>query len=171
MDEIEVMQQPAGYCDGIIVAWIQEMRFREGYTRLITVRDLFGGALSETAARSSVLCSSLRSWIAGKMTAVMQLTDTSVAFSLKRHVEVVKAEVRRRKRGKADWATVWCEDGSEHLECSSRDLLWILGEAWRRLIQEDEVEDPQSLDEGCKVCWLVELQGRSSHEDLGEVRY
>ena len=52
------------------------------------------------------MCSSLRSWIAGKMTAVMQLTDTSVAFSLKRHVEAVKAEVRRRKRGKADWTTV-----------------------------------------------------------------
>ena len=25
-EEVEVMQQPAGYCDGVIVAWIQEMR-------------------------------------------------------------------------------------------------------------------------------------------------
>ena len=32
LQEIDVMQQPAGYCDGIIVAWIQEMRLRQGYT-------------------------------------------------------------------------------------------------------------------------------------------
>ena len=49
-EEVEVMQQPAGYCDGVIVAWIQEMRMREGCKGLITVRDLFGGALSATAA-------------------------------------------------------------------------------------------------------------------------
>ena len=53
--EIEVMQQPAGYCDGVVVAWIQEMRFKEGFTRLVTVRDLFAGAQSETASRSSIL--------------------------------------------------------------------------------------------------------------------
>ena len=111
LSEVEVMQQPAGYCDGIIVAWIQQMRYHEGYTRLITVRDLFAGALSDTAGRSSVLCSSLRAWIAGKMAAVMQITDTSVAFSLKRHVEAVKAEVRRAKRGEADWDTVFGEAG------------------------------------------------------------
>ena len=105
-EEVEVMQQPAGYCDGVIVAWIQEMRLREGYTRLITVRDLFGGALSGTAARSSVLCSCLRAWIAGKMAAVMQLAGTPVAFGLKRHVEAVNGEVRREKRG-AGWEAVW----------------------------------------------------------------
>ena len=36
-EEVEVIQQPAGYCDGVIVAWIQEMRLREGYKRLITL--------------------------------------------------------------------------------------------------------------------------------------
>ena len=96
------MQQPAGFCDGVIVAWISEMRYLEGYTRLITVRDLFAGALSHTAKKASYLCSSLRAWVGGKMTAVMQLTDTAVAYSLKRIVEQVKGAVRRAKRGVAD---------------------------------------------------------------------
>ena len=163
MDEVEVMQQPVGYCDGIIVAWIQEMRFREGYTRLITVRDLFGGALSETAARSSVLCSSLRAWIAGKMTAVMQLTDTSVAFSLKRHVEVVKAEVRRMKRGEADWETVWSEAGREELRCTSKDLLRILAESWGRLVKADGEGDPTRLMRVARVAGWLSYKGRSNH--------
>ena len=145
LEEVEVMQQPAGYCDGIIVAWIQEMRYLEGYTRLITVRDLFAGALSETASRSSYLCSSLRAWIGGKMTAVMQLTDTAVAFSLKRYVEAVKAEVRREKRGEADWESVWVEAGRSELKCISKDLLRILAESWGRLKHRDEVEEPDRM--------------------------
>ena len=128
-------------------------------------------------------------WIAGKMTAVMQLTDTSVAFSLKRHVEAVKAEVRRLKRGQADWETVWGDEGRKELRCESKDLLWILTEAWRRMKHEDEVEDPDRLLRAARRAgWLsyrgdpvrkclvradeeAWTQGRLGHEDLGEVSH
>ena len=56
------------------------------------------------------------------MTVVMQVTDTAVAYSLKRIVEQVKGEVRRAKRGVADWDSVWVEAGRAELRCEARDL-------------------------------------------------
>ena len=44
----------------------------------------------------------LRTFIAGKMTAVMQVTDTAVAFELKKHMEAVKSEMRAKKVGELD---------------------------------------------------------------------
>ena len=42
--DIEVMQQPSAFCDGVIIAWIAELRRKEGYTQVISVRDMFVGA-------------------------------------------------------------------------------------------------------------------------------
>ena len=36
--EIEVMQQPSAFCDGAIIAWIAEMRKKEGCGKAIFVR-------------------------------------------------------------------------------------------------------------------------------------
>ena len=97
---IEVMQQPAAFCDGVIVAWIAEMRKNEGYASMIVVRDMFAGGLGASCVRMSILTSQLRTYIAGEMAPVMQLIDVGVAFNLKKIIEVVKEEVRRQKRGK-----------------------------------------------------------------------
>ena len=101
-DEVEVMQQPNAFCDGVIIAWIAEMRKREGYAKVISVRDMFAGGLRASCKRMSAACDSLLSFIAGKMTPVMQLTDTAVAFVLKKIIEACKAEVRRQKRGRSE---------------------------------------------------------------------
>ena len=52
LDEVEIMQQPSAFCDSIVVGWIDEMRYEEGHTRRITVRDMFAGGLSESVKRS-----------------------------------------------------------------------------------------------------------------------
>ena len=62
--EVETTQQQAACRDDIIVAWINEMMYREGYTRMITVMDLFAGALSETAMMPYAVCSSDQAWAA-----------------------------------------------------------------------------------------------------------
>ena len=95
--DIEVMQQPAAFCDGVIIAWIAEMRMKEGYSRVISVRDMFAGGLSESCKRMSIVCGQLLSFIMGKMTPVMQLTDITVAFVLKKFIEAAKTELRRSK--------------------------------------------------------------------------
>ena len=61
----EAMQQPVAFCDGVIVAWIAEMRRLEGYTSMIVVRDMFAGGLSSSCARMSAVTSQLRTFIAG----------------------------------------------------------------------------------------------------------
>ena len=64
--EIEVMQQPAAFCDGVIIAWIAEMRKKEGYDKVISVRDMFAGGLSQSCKRMSIVCGQLLAFIAGK---------------------------------------------------------------------------------------------------------
>ena len=42
-EDIEVMQQPAAFADGVIISWNAEMRKNEGYSKVISVRDMFAG--------------------------------------------------------------------------------------------------------------------------------
>ena len=65
-NDIEVMQQPAAFCDGVIIAWIAQLRKDEGYDKVISVRDMFAGGLSATCKRMSIVCEQLLSFIAGK---------------------------------------------------------------------------------------------------------
>ena len=141
--EIEVMQQPAAFCDGVIIAWIAEMRKKEGYDKLISVRDMFAGGLGSSCKRMSATCGQLLTYIAGKMTPVMQVTDTAVAFELKRKVEAVKAEVRREKRGRNEDA--FCADLKAETRCDAADLMRILGRSWASLKAHDEVDEPDRL--------------------------
>ena len=83
LSTVEVMQQPAAFCDSVIVCWIAEMRRKKEANSMIVVRDMFAGGLSASCVRMSAVCDQLRTYIAGKMTAVMQLTDTGCAFGLK----------------------------------------------------------------------------------------
>ena len=141
-EEIEVMQQPAAFCDGVIIAWIAEMRKKEGYDKVISVRDMFAGGLSGSCRRMSALCGQLLTFIAGKMTPVMQVTDTAVAFSLKKRIEAVKGEVRREKRGRNLEAISIDEAGAT---CDAGDLMRILGRSWELLKANDEVDEPDRL--------------------------
>ena len=47
--------------------------------------------MSASCKRMSVVCDHLLTFIAGKMTPVMQITDVAVAFNLKKAIEASKA--------------------------------------------------------------------------------
>ena len=52
---------------------------KEGFSRVVGVRDMFAGGLSQSARRMSFVRGTLLNFTAGKMTPVMQLTDVKVA--------------------------------------------------------------------------------------------
>ena len=154
-DEVYVCQQPSAFCDGVIIAWITEMRKKAGHSKVISVRDLFAGGLSNSCKRMSVACDALLGFIGGKMTPVMQITDVAVAFNLKKIIEATKAEVRRAKRGKIDVDASFLEADATETKCDAEDLMKIVGRSCKRLREEDEKEDPDRLLKAMRAAgWL-----------------
>ena len=149
------MQQPSAFCDGVIIAWITEMRKKEGYDKVVSVRDMFAGGLSASCKRMSVVSGSLLTFIAGKMTPVMQVTDVAVAFSFKKILEAVKAEVRRMKRGEVNMEAAFLEADPKETQCDAGDLMRILGRANKRMRDQDENDEPDRLLKAMRGCgWL-----------------
>ena len=146
LSRVEVMQQPAAFADGVITCWICEMRLKhEGLITQVCVRDLFAGGLSASIQRMSYMTNQLRTYVAGKMTAVMQLTDTGVAFSLKKIVEAEKEKMRMQKRGEASCMRPFMLEEEGAVTFGTRDLLQIMGESWLKLEEMDHVEQPLRL--------------------------
>ena len=80
--------------------WIVEYRQRET-PQSIHVRDAYAAGHSMSAKRASFLAMSLMSMIAGKMTCILQLTDTDVAAPLKRSSEQEKKQTMSLRRDEA----------------------------------------------------------------------
>ena len=91
-------------------------------------------------------------FIAGKMTPVLQLTDVAVAFGFKSHLEAVKHEVRREKRGALGYEAPFQPTGIEESACSAGDLMRILGRSWKLTIEQDEVLEPDRLLRQTRAC-------------------
>ena len=100
LEVIDVYQQPNGFVDSIVMAWVTE-RASERIPIALHQRDLFAGALSETAKRASFLSHQAQTWIGGKMTAVLQLTDTDMAFPMKAGVREEKSKMKAEMRALA----------------------------------------------------------------------
>ena len=98
--DLVVFQQPAAFMDEIIVTWIAEDSAQH-FVQAIHQRDLFGAALTQTAKKASKLAQQISSWIAPKMTPVLQLTDTDIAYILKRAADEIKAQICRELRAAA----------------------------------------------------------------------
>ena len=67
----------------MIVCWKLRKMGKENKATLL-LRDLFGGGLAQKSRECAALMGIVEAWIFGKMTPVQQVTDTHVAFSLKR---------------------------------------------------------------------------------------
>ena len=61
-------------------------------------RDLFAAALGDTCKKAMQLTQVIPSWIASKMTPVLQLTDTDIAFPLKAAAVRAKGVLSRQMR-------------------------------------------------------------------------
>ena len=116
---------------------------------------MFAGGLSQSCKRMSVVCDQLLTFIAGKMTPVMQITDVAVAFLLKKWIEATKAELRREKRGNQDFEAGAFEDRPKEAKRGAEDLMTILGRSWKRMREQDEDEQPERLLKAARMCgWL-----------------
>jgi len=95
-----VYQQPAAFVDEIIQAWM----IKDSASRVpqaIHQRDLFAAALTQTSRNGMKLAQQLESFIAPKMTPVLQLTDTDIAFIMKRVADQTKGQIARELRARA----------------------------------------------------------------------
>ena len=79
---LSLMQQPSAFVDSVIFTWSQ-LELAKEIPQAVWQRDLFQAAFSESARSATSLAQSISAWIAGKMTPVLQLTDTDYAQSFK----------------------------------------------------------------------------------------
>jgi hypothetical protein len=87
-------QQPAGFEDSVITKWkIREQHKIHG--QVLALRDLFGGALSETSRDTMFLHQQLCSWIRSKITAICQVADTHVIRPIK--IRKLQADIELRR--------------------------------------------------------------------------
>ena len=125
ISQFEIMQQPAGYCDSIIMSWITEMRAEE-VGQCIHVRDAFGGGWSLSSMRANFICSSVSALIAGKMTPVLQLTDTDVAAPMKKASDRMKQKIMSEKIVLANALKTVRQNESVNIRCTFSDMLRIM---------------------------------------------
>ena len=98
LEKVDVMCQPAAVTDSIIFSWIAEDLARE-YGATVWTRDVCGGAGGGESCRTAMFAAgSLGTYIAAKMTAVLQPTDTDFAFLLKRFADEYKLEQRQQRQ-------------------------------------------------------------------------
>ena len=95
--DIKVYQQPAAWMDEIVTAWsIEELQ--ERCPQCVHQRDLFGSALADVNKKKMQLAHQIPTWIAGKMTPVLQLTDTDLAHPMKAAAQAAKKVIAHDMR-------------------------------------------------------------------------
>ena len=131
---MRVYQQPAGFKDSIITGWKIEEQAKTAPVS-ISLRDMFAGGLSESALSTCAAYNQIPTFIRGKMTAAVQVTDTDVAFR-------VKAKVRRRQQAlrKELQALASMEGTRAVFKCGAYEVLRVLAEAIED-IKKDFAED------------------------------
>jgi len=97
LKHVDIYQQPSGFNDSITMSWMHEELSRE-HVVAIHQRDMFGAALSSDAQKAAFLSHSVSTFVSGKMTSVLQLTDTDLSFPVKRAADRMKAELRKTFR-------------------------------------------------------------------------
>ena len=127
--DLVIFQQPAAYMDEITTTWaIQDLASR--CPQAVHQRDLFASALGDTCKKAMQLTQVIPTWIASKMTPVLQLTDTDVAFPLKAAAERAKAELSREMRREAELRKTRAS-----FVCGVREIVKIAAEAHAAIVQ------------------------------------
>ena len=125
---IDVMQQPAAVMDSVLFQWVLEDQAMQ-FPVSLWMRDLSGGggfALQSEIAMK--LAGQVPSWVLGKMTSVLQITDTDFARPLKLHANQAKQELRQILK-----ATAAQTGANESLKCGHAEILFIIDSALRLL--------------------------------------
>ena len=94
-------QQPCAVSDKIICSW-QVLHTGELFQASICLRDLFSGGLANRTVLTKCEVGQLRDFIFAKLSAVLQVTDTTVAVPFKRCADECMEELRREMRELAE---------------------------------------------------------------------
>ena len=86
--------------DEVVASWCCQDS-GERVEQCVHQRDLFSAALTDTSKKIMALLQQIPTWIAAKMTAVLQLTDAYLAFPVKAGVRRMKQELAREMRRRA----------------------------------------------------------------------
>ena len=171
---ISVMQQPAAFVDSIITTWcIMEMA--EKYPCMLWQRDLSGGGGFSFAAKQAMrIAGQVPAWVAGKMTAVLQITDTDFAHRVKAYSEQAKNDLRVMMQAAA------AQSGSDtcDLKCGAYAILKVIAQSVK-MLKETTVKENLVLAAGrrnailayrpdLKAGKLVDCSGQQWCKDLGK---
>ena len=122
-NNLSIMQQPAAVIDGVLQMWrIHELS--ERYSRTIWQRDTLGTHMTDQAYEAMALGWQFQHLILGKMTPVLQLTDTDVAFLLKSEAATAKEQLIMDLKAKSRQEGV-----RENFSCGHYEILRIVHDA------------------------------------------
>ncbi len=124
-----IMQQRAAYMDEITTIW-SIIDLAKRVPQAVHQRDLFSAALGDTAKKAMQLSHHIPTWIASKMTPVLQLTDTDFAFPCKRAAAAAKTELAREMRSAAVKENV-----KATFKCGVEEIVYIAHKAHVSMVQ------------------------------------
>jgi hypothetical protein len=96
------------------------------------------------------LYQTIPTWIAAKMTPVLQLTDTHIVFPAKRAADKFKQEMAREMRQAAKLA-----GKKEEFHCGTKELIRVAKHIHDFMVAQNAKEDivPQGLRANGMLCW------------------
>ena len=97
--DLIVMQQPAAFLDGVLHKWVLEDQAKLGSS--LFQRDSLATTMSKQALEKMGLAWQLQAIVAGKMTPVLQLTDTDFAYLFKSNLANAKASLQQELKATA----------------------------------------------------------------------
>ena len=101
LEKLEVYQQPAGFVDNIIFSWIAKGQ-AQWCSASVEQRDLFASPIRECGKAIARLSHQIQTFIAGKTTSALQLTDTHWSFLVQSAVKRAKERIKKEMRQKAE---------------------------------------------------------------------
>ena len=130
-----VFQQPSAWMDEIVQSWCcQDLGAR--CKGCVHQRDLFSAALTDTIKKIMGILHQIPSWIASKMTACLQLTDTDLAFIVKNAVTRIKKELAREMRKRAR-----LNGEKESFKCGLEEIIKVCQGAHKEMVEVNARDD------------------------------
>ena len=122
------MQQPAAVMDAVLFKWVLESQAKQ-FPCSLWMRDLSGGGgYAVQSERAMKIVQQVPAWVLGKMTSVLQLTDTDFARPLKVAAHEAKQELRQLLKAAARQT-----GAHEGLKCGPREILQIIHMALEKM--------------------------------------
>ena len=93
VEHLEIMSQPAGNVDSVILGWVLEAQAKEHVCSLWQ-RDCFSAVFSDSSTQKMALAQQISCWVAAKCTSMLQITDSDFSKQFKSLVRKELKELR-----------------------------------------------------------------------------